>query len=719
MALPGRRRLESTFTSSTTNGSYGGILGKPRSAGVTSDPAIGRRIDGLDNKIMGQEQSQRNMMDQMMKLSQELKMEMRKKDGMLVDEKNARMKVEQTLLNCMERLVETEERLKRVESSSRENKNALGQLISHTKNVERAVTMNQQDLMARKEAQAVKMQELNHKLATMVTSRENLERLSYTMRDEINDLANKLDNQSLEVKDVQGALRLQTKMFETQKAKLNKGQLESENGKKLSETQVAAIDSKILQLQNFVMDIQTKLNHEKKEREVDQSALNTRISECTTEISETRRRRDADLKELETTTKELAVMSDAEKQRIIVQISAVQTELKRTMDERDISLKQTTVNRLEELQNELKLESKQRLENEVEMRNTMETTTNKMKQYCDESMETARQITAKEIETLQTRTQEFQEFGNDLEIHMAEIQNETKEHLAKSSTASEGREKLLEAKIEDLSDRLRLGMGKLQQAIGESSASVGKLAAVDTSKLQWQDASGLREKIRGEMNVVQKEMTSLRTKLESQQMQIENQLRSHAQQGEEQSVILGDKLQQKMDSIAFTQERMKRQFDDLQDKTQGAPTEIFDMRERMMDIERDFKGSNKDRRITQERLESLEQDVNHVMGRGETSGISGIPTLNRLLTDIDEVKSSHKKVKTEFEDFKTGINEKLIEEVRQRESDVDKLQQGQIRAEKRTKALKERMKKMVPGGPAGLGGPDPDEIFEDEEEGNE
>ena len=46
-------------------------------------------------------------------------MEMRKKDGMLVDEKNARMKVEQTLLNCMERLVETEERLKRVESSSR------------------------------------------------------------------------------------------------------------------------------------------------------------------------------------------------------------------------------------------------------------------------------------------------------------------------------------------------------------------------------------------------------------------------------------------------------------------------------------------------------------------------------------------------------------------------------------------------------------------------
>merc|ERR1719266_1853944 len=214
-------------------------------------------------------------------------------------------------------------------------------------------------------------------------------------------------------------------------------------------------------------------------------------------------------------------------------------------------------------------------------------------------------------------------------------------------------------------------------------------------------------------------MTSLRTKQESQQQLIENQLRTHQQQGEDASTILGDNIQQKMDSIAFTQERMKRQFDDLQDKTQGAPTEIFDMRERMMDIERDFKGSNKDRKLTQERLEALEGDVNHVMGRGETSNVSGIPTLNRLLNDIDEVKGSHTKVKTEFDDFKKGINGKLDDEIHQRETDVEKLQQGQIRAEKRTKALKERMKKMVTPGQAPGIGPDPDEIFEDEEEGNE
>ena len=73
-ALPGRRRgagLGDTFNGSTSQ--IGGFLGKPRSAGISTDPAVGRRIDGLENKIQGQDQSQRNIMDQMMKLSQELK----------------------------------------------------------------------------------------------------------------------------------------------------------------------------------------------------------------------------------------------------------------------------------------------------------------------------------------------------------------------------------------------------------------------------------------------------------------------------------------------------------------------------------------------------------------------------------------------------------------------------------------------------------------------
>ena len=150
---------------------------------------------------------------------------------------------------------------------------------------------------------------------------------------------------------------------------------------------------------------------------------------------------------------------------------------------RDLKLKQSTVNRLEEIEAEVKLESKQRLENEKEMRTSLETTNNKVKLYTDECTEASRQMLSAEIETLRTRIQEVNETTNDLDIQFAELQADSKDQLAKSGKEAEGREKLLEAKIEDLSDRLRLGMGKLQQAIGESSASVnGKLATIDVSK---------------------------------------------------------------------------------------------------------------------------------------------------------------------------------------------------------------------------------------------
>ena len=46
--------------------------------------------------------------------------------------------------------------MKRTEEAARENKSALSQLISHTKNVERAVTMSQQDILTKKETQVQK-----------------------------------------------------------------------------------------------------------------------------------------------------------------------------------------------------------------------------------------------------------------------------------------------------------------------------------------------------------------------------------------------------------------------------------------------------------------------------------------------------------------------------------------------------------------------------------
>ena len=76
----------------------------------------------------------------------------------------------------------------------------------------------------------------------------------------------------------------------------------------------------------------------------------------------------------------------------------------------------------------------------------------------------------------------------------------------------------------------------------------------------------------------------------------------------------------------------------------------------------------------------METDVNHIMGRGETSNVSGIPTLSRLLTDIDELNANKTKVTNDFDTFQTSMTEKLAEETKQVTdlfnflSDIEKLE---------------------------------------------
>ena len=108
-------------------------------------------------------------------------------------------------------------------------------------------------------------------------------------------------------------------------------------------------------------------------------------------------------------------------------------------------------------------------------------------------------------------------------------------------------------------------------------------------------------------------------------------MKSHQQAGEDASNILGDKLHQKMDSIAFTQERMKRQMDDLQDKVAGAPTDIGDLRDRIDDVERSASksGGGGGGGANSEDLEAMRKDLDKILGRDEagTAEVEGIPTL--------------------------------------------------------------------------------------------
>ena len=362
---------------------------------------MAKRIDGF-------EQSQHEVMDQMMKRTQELSDEKTAHENEKTaheNEKTAHEKLKQQLSNCIGHLEETESCMKRVEAASLEEIKALRQLISHNKNVERAVATNQQCLVQQKKVEATEMHEWKRRITELEKSRDKLEILS---------------------------LKLQNKMLMAQTR-----QLRNEKGKKMSKTQKAAEEAQIGKLEDYVRDVQTQLNHEKKE-------IVAKISQCNFYLEESSSSQELDRKLADGKKTKLAVLNEAEKQQIMTKKFSIHTELQKAMD---VS-QQLRTERNEESKKELNPESEQQISNELEIRNSSE----------------AMSLEAK-LETL-----------------LAEVKTETNEEITKYGNETDGPEKLLEAKFGDMDDLLWLGMRKLQQAIEDFKKSITEKAEDEAHK---------------------------------------------------------------------------------------------------------------------------------------------------------------------------------------------------------------------------------------------
>jgi len=733
MALPGMRgygrddnwaggRNSSYGRNKSSFDNGGGFSGgRLKTAGTSSDPALGRRVEGLEQRLGNQDSANRNILEQMMKLQQDFKMQMKKQEQAVAEERNQRMRMESVINGAVNKLSEVEERLRRAEDSGKENKSALSQLISHTQNVERAVIAGQQDMVAKKEQQGKKIQELYHKMASVQSNRETLERTCYNLRDEVKELDGKVENFGMEVKDFEGAVKMQGAMMDKlASSRSHHGEKEGKE-KKMTETQRAMLEAKIMQCQQTTLDLGAKLAAEKRDRDQDFDQVNSRITEVVADLAERERTREGESREAEARSREQAGVGNAEKQKIIMQISAVQSDIKRTLEERETKMREMTVHKLEEIDSKLVAAEKSRVQADRDTRTFVEAELEKQKVYVEHGVEGVRKMQEAEGEQGRGRISELAETLNQMEANIAEVKSTLLDDIQKIMQEGDSREKILEAKIEDQGDKLRLGLGTLQSAIGEAKQGGGVPGEADLDeieKMQEEAMAGVREQLMTEITGLEEQIGEMKTDIRRQEEVIEARLKSSAQSKEDATNILGDKLHQKMDSIAFTQERMKRQMEALQERVSGAPSDIGDIRDRMEDLERDVskKVSNVGGGAASGDVESMRKDLDKILGRDEhgTAQVEGIPTLARLQTDVDQLNSNMKTVSTAVEELRDTVNEKIGEEKTAREEETSSLKKDLERLEKKSKELKERIKGKL-GAIPGLG----DDDNQDDEEGNE
>ena len=399
-----------------------------------------------------QEQSQHEMMNQMMQMSKELSYE-----------KTAHKKVQH-------QLEETKSCMKRVEAASLGTIKVLRHLISHNQNVDRAVALNQQRMAKEKEAQATEIQDWKQRTVELAANRYQLEIL---------------------------ALTIKNRMLLAQN-----NQLRNEKGKKMSKTQTNEGRVQIQKLENYVGNVQTQLNHEKRE-------LTAKLSHGNLFLEDSCCSQELEMKIAELKTTELAAMNAKEKRQIMTQIFSSQTELKNAMN---MSHKQNERN--EELQQELKLESEQQSSNVLETNNSEAAINTELEMQSLEFTEDASQPSSNKIEALTTKIQELQQelkfeseqhCSNVLETNNSEAMGtkwemQSIEFIEDASQHSSYEIEVLTTKIQeflkeannDLEACLATGMVKLQLGIDEFKKEITEKAEDEASKREF-DLKKLQE----------------------------------------------------------------------------------------------------------------------------------------------------------------------------------------------------------------------------------
>merc|ERR1719384_1094746 len=141
-----------------------------------------------------------------------------------------------------------------------------------------------------------------------------------------------------------------------------------------------------------------------------------------------------------------------------MQISAVQTDIKRNMEEREAKMKDMTVHRLEEMEKKLGDADKSRGQTDRDIKTFLTAELDKQKLYIDSSMDSVRKLRESEGEKLRLRLVEVNDSMNEIDSSIAEIKSNIAADLQKIMQEAESKEKVLDAKIDDQGDKLRLGM---------------------------------------------------------------------------------------------------------------------------------------------------------------------------------------------------------------------------------------------------------------------
>lgn len=172
------------------------------------------RIRHLEGRVNLGEQSNKALLEELVRLQGELKGSIRRNEDTLREEREERLVLSEKIQAANNLYTQMTMRLARAEEKIESEHNTVGSLVNHTKQVEQALMGNQQQLLSRREQISVHVERIRDDMEDMRESYEQLQKNMRALTDDVRTMKSKHEVQIVQFGTVVQEIRQRIKKIE-------------------------------------------------------------------------------------------------------------------------------------------------------------------------------------------------------------------------------------------------------------------------------------------------------------------------------------------------------------------------------------------------------------------------------------------------------------------------------------------------------------------------
>lgn len=173
------------------------------------------RLRHLEGRLNVSEQSNKALLEELVRLQGELKGSIRRNEDTLREEREERLVLSEKIRAANNLYTQMMMRVARAEEKIESEHNTVGTLVNHTKQVEQALMGNQQQLLSRREQIHVHVERVKDDIEDMRESQEQLQKNMRALTDDVRTMKSKHEVQTVQFGTVVQEIRQRVKKIES------------------------------------------------------------------------------------------------------------------------------------------------------------------------------------------------------------------------------------------------------------------------------------------------------------------------------------------------------------------------------------------------------------------------------------------------------------------------------------------------------------------------